>query len=132
MRSLGIGSEALGQGSADRLAGMSLLRAKRGSEPPSSRNGADSMKRILAFAASAVALSGCTTAQAPPVIATQTVIASDDRAAPDTMRWLYGSGEAAGVSIQTWRQISVDSQDLKDTHGTDLVKNRASCSRAVA
>ena len=64
------------------------------------------MKRILAFAASAVALSGCTTAQAPPVIATQTVIASDDRAAPDTMRWLYGSGEAAGASIQTWRQIA--------------------------
>ncbi len=64
------------------------------------------MKRILAFAASAVALSGCTTAQAPPVIATQTVVASDDRAAPDTMRWLYGSGEAAGASIQTWRQIA--------------------------
>ncbi len=30
-------------------------------------------------------------------------MASDD--APDTMQWLYGSGEAAGVSIQAWRAL---------------------------
>ncbi|NVD44709.1 5'-nucleotidase, lipoprotein e(P4) family [Qipengyuania atrilutea] len=29
-----------------------------------------------------------------------------EAAAPDSMRWLYGSGEAAGVSIQAWRQLA--------------------------
>ena len=51
-----------------------------------------------------LALSACATTpatQAPSV-------APSDRSsdAPDTMQWLYGSGEAAAVSIQTWRQIA--------------------------
>ena len=33
-------------------------------------------------------------------------VSGGEAAAPDTMRWLYGSGEAAAASIQTWRQIA--------------------------
>ncbi|MBX7481540.1 5'-nucleotidase, lipoprotein e(P4) family [Qipengyuania qiaonensis] len=64
------------------------------------------MIRILTLATSAIALAGCATADAGSVVGTTTPAASDEKPAPDTMRWLYGSGEAAGASIQTWRQIA--------------------------
>lgn len=66
----------------------------------------------------ALALAGCATAPAaeppaaalpaapaPPVAAAP---ATDpgDAPAPDGMRWLYGSGEAAGASIQAWRMLA--------------------------
>ena len=55
----------------------------------------------------AAALAGCATlpAAAPPAAAPRAELTRDD-AAPDTMRWLYGSGEAAGVSIQAFRQLA--------------------------
>ena len=62
------------------------------------------MKQILTLAASAVALAGCATMSSGPVTGPATV--AKEKAAPDTMRWLYGSGEAAAASIQTWRQIA--------------------------
>lgn len=62
------------------------------------------MKQILTLAASAVALAGCATMNSGPVTGPATV--AKEKAAPDTMRWLYGSGEAAAASIQTWRQIA--------------------------
>lgn len=67
------------------------------------------MKHALNLCAAALALSGCATAGAttvadapPPPIANNSASAD----APDSMRWLYGSGEAAGVSIQTWRMLA--------------------------
>ena len=62
------------------------------------------MKQILTLAASAVALAGCATMNSGPVAGPAT--AGNEKTAPDTMRWLYGSGEAAAASIQTWRQIA--------------------------
>ncbi len=56
----------------------------------------------MALAASACAPSVATTA--PPVGAAP--VSGLDSDAPDSMRWLYGSGEAAGVSIQTWRMLA--------------------------
>ncbi|UVI39732.1 5'-nucleotidase, lipoprotein e(P4) family [Qipengyuania spongiae] len=53
----------------------------------------------------ATALSGCTTALAPPADTVRPVTTALSDPAPDAMRWLYASGEAAGVSIQTWRMI---------------------------
>ena len=64
------------------------------------------MKRIFILATSAVALAGCATVDAAPVATAPVETAGDEKPAPDTMRWLYASGEAAGASIQTWRQIA--------------------------
>lgn len=59
------------------------------------------MKRLFAVAASAVMVGGCATTPdaAPPATGL-------DAPAPATMQWLYGSGEAAGASIQAWRSIA--------------------------
>lgn len=63
------------------------------------------MRHILSLAAGALALAGCTTTtnyyqdSAPAA-------KSDADDAPDSMRWLYGSGEAAAVSIQSWRMLA--------------------------
>lgn len=59
----------------------------------------------------AAALSGCaaqTASVAPPAAAVPTPAArlGIDDPAPDSMRWLYGSGEAAGASIQAWRMLA--------------------------
>ena len=64
------------------------------------------MTRFLLLAAGALALGGCSAAGPRPSAASAPVNAGEDRPAPDTMRWLYGSGEAAAASIQTWRQIA--------------------------
>lgn len=66
------------------------------------------MIRSLVISAAAVALAGCTTAttnyyQASAKPEAVQSISSD---APDSMRWLYGSGEAAAVSIQSWRMLA--------------------------
>ena len=57
------------------------------------------MMRTIMTSIAALALAGCATTPAP-----QAPVASAD--APDTMQWLYGSGEAAGASIQAWRNIA--------------------------
>lgn len=76
--------------------------------------------RKTAFALAALGpmlLAGCAGGQAPastlPVAAPAPVsalapaaIAPGERPAPDTMRWLYGSGEAAGASIQAYRMLA--------------------------
>lgn len=69
------------------------------------------MMRSLLVTVVALALSSCATPVAEPV--TPQVAAHvppslppGERAAPDGMRWLYASGEAAGASIQTWRQLA--------------------------
>ena len=61
----------------------------------------------FAFVAVSIVLTGCaqnTATTAMPRAAPPSVTL--DTAAPDSMRWLYGSGEAAGVSIQTWRMLA--------------------------
>ena len=58
------------------------------------------MMRSAFVALSALALSACATTSVEPAAAP----AGAD--APDTMQWLYGSGEAAGASIQAWRNIA--------------------------
>lgn len=63
------------------------------------------MTRLFLLAASALALAGCATADATP-LASAPAPATGESPAPDTMRWLYASGEAAGASIQTWRQLA--------------------------
>ncbi len=67
--------------------------------------------RTLVLTAAALALSACATTDAAPVA--QQVPAdipaslpAGERDAPDGMRWLYASGEAAGASIQAWRQLA--------------------------
>ncbi|MBX7533748.1 acid phosphatase [Qipengyuania sp. 1XM1-15A] len=57
------------------------------------------MMRAGLVSCAALALAACQT-----VPAAEAPVASAD--APDTMQWLYGSGEAAGASIQTWRNIA--------------------------
>lgn len=58
----------------------------------------------------ALLLAGCATTEATEVAsapaATSAPANPGSRPAPDTMRWLYGSGEAAGASIQAWRQLA--------------------------
>ena len=54
-------------------------------------------------------LAGCATApavQAPLANAPAPAIEGGAAPAPDSARWLYGSGEAAGASIQAWRQLA--------------------------
>ena len=57
------------------------------------------MIRAAAASLATFALAACATAPAPEA---QRVAAN----APDTMQWLYGSGEAAAVSIQAWRSLA--------------------------
>ena len=57
------------------------------------------MIRTALASIAALALAGCATTPAP-----EAPVASAD--APDTMQWLYGSGEAAGASIQAWRSLA--------------------------
>lgn len=57
------------------------------------------MIRTLSTSFVALALAGCATTPAP-----EAPVASSD--APAAMQWLYGSGEAAGVSIQAWRNLA--------------------------
>ncbi|MFT6473331.1 5'-nucleotidase, lipoprotein e(P4) family [Qipengyuania profunda] len=64
------------------------------------------MTRFFLLAASTIALAGCATVEAAPIAAAPAAVTGEDQPAPDTMRWLYGSGEAAGASIQTWRQLA--------------------------
>lgn len=73
-------------------------------------------KTRLALAALAAALlAGCAgsptpAAQlpvaAPAPVAAPVATAPGERPAPDSMRWLYGSGEAAGASIQAYRMLA--------------------------
>ena len=64
------------------------------------------MKRqALALAFLAAMASGCSTAPIGSIAsAPETVPLESD--APDSMRWLYGSGEATGASIQTYRMLA--------------------------
>ena len=64
------------------------------------------MTRFFLLAASTIALAGCAAVEAAPIAAAPAAATGEDQPAPDTMRWLYGSGEAAGASIQTWRQLA--------------------------
>ena len=63
------------------------------------------MTRFALLAASALALAGCATVDAADTVSAPAA-RGGEAPAPDTMRWLYGSGEAAAASIQTWRQIA--------------------------
>ena len=68
--------------------------------------------RHIAIGTMALALAGCATSQgaelasAPPAPVPAASVAPGERAAPDGMRWLYGSGEAAAASIQAWRNLA--------------------------
>ena len=67
------------------------------------------MRRAATLALAATLLAGCATTDAAEVAsapAAPVAATGGDRDAPDTMRWLYGSGESAGASIQAWRQIA--------------------------
>ncbi|MBX7541317.1 HAD family acid phosphatase [Qipengyuania sphaerica] len=59
------------------------------------------MIRTGLLSLAAVALAACATMPAPEP---EVPLASTD--APDSMQWLYGSGEAAGASIQAWRNLA--------------------------
>lgn len=72
-------------------------------------------KPNFAAALVTVLLAGCASAPTPeaqlPVAApapapAPVAAAPGERPAPDTMRWLYGSGEAAGASIQAYRMLA--------------------------
>lgn len=69
--------------------------------------------RFLALSAASL-LAGCAAqtatvpppaAPAAPAPAGPAILGLDD-AAPDPLRWTYGSGEAAGASIQAWRALA--------------------------
>ena len=69
---------------------------------------------LTAMLASAL-LAGCAATPAPTPAPTIVAAAPapapaaalpGDQAAPDSMRWLYGSGEAAGASIQAYRMLA--------------------------
>lgn len=67
--------------------------------------------RSLSLALAAATLAGCaaqTATLAPPAAAAPAAPAllGIDDPAPDPMRWTYGSGEAAGASIQAWRALA--------------------------
>lgn len=68
---------------------------------------------LIALSSAALALGGCATtaptapiASAPQPAAPATSADPLERPAPDSMRWLYGSGEAAGASIQAFRALA--------------------------
>lgn len=62
-----------------------------------------SRKPLCAALLAASMLGGCATTVVPTE---SSAVAGLDSPAPDSMRWLYASGEAAGVSIQTWRMLA--------------------------
>lgn len=62
------------------------------------------MRQAFAPLALSLALTACQTT--PPVASAPPAPAAGDAPAPDSARWLYGSGEAAGASIQAWRQLA--------------------------
>ena len=68
------------------------------------------MAAFLTLMAAAFALVGCATTAAQneplPAASATASTAPLDRPAPDSMRWLYGSGEAAALSIQTFRALA--------------------------
>jgi len=70
----------------------------------------------------ALALAGCATQAVPPATSAPAAPAAKtpdgNAAAPDSMRWLFGSGEAAAVSIQAWRMLA-DYVDVQVAAGTD-------------
>jgi len=53
-----------------------------------------------------LALAGCAGAGSPQSTPPPVAPSGGDAPAPDTMRWLYGSGEAAAVSIGTYRALA--------------------------
>ena len=61
----------------------------------------------LAVGTAALALAGCATPGAQIEQPVQAATSADplDQPAPDSMRWLYGSGEAAAASIQAYRML---------------------------
>lgn len=65
------------------------------------------MRNAATPAILAILLAGCASTQASQVVsAPATPLAGGQREAPDPARWTYGSGEAAGASIQAWRQLA--------------------------
>ncbi|MDG6079121.1 acid phosphatase [Erythrobacter litoralis] len=62
--------------------------------------------RTVFAAALALAATGCATAPDSAPLASAQAAVTLESDAPDSMRWLYGSGEAAGASIQTWRMLA--------------------------
>lgn len=65
------------------------------------------MMRLAPLLAGALVLAGCTTTTTNYYQnADGPTVRSDGADAPETMQWLYGSGEAAGASIQAWRNIA--------------------------
>ena len=63
--------------------------------------------RQTATALLALALAGCATvAETPVEPSLPPAVAPGEKPAPDSMRWLYGSGEAAAASIQAWRSLA--------------------------
>jgi 5'-nucleotidase (lipoprotein e(P4) family) len=62
--------------------------------------------RALFAGAATVLLAGCATAPVSVAPSPPTPAITGDSAASDSMRWLYGSGEAAGVSIQAYRALA--------------------------
>lgn len=63
-----------------------------------------------ALAAATLSLAACSTTvtnyAAPPAPVSREASLTLDSDAPDTQRWLFGSGEAAGASIQAFRQLA--------------------------
>lgn len=86
-----------------------------------------SLKAAPGIAALAVVLTGCAVQPHAPVSRAVPAAQPASRAAPDSMRWLYGSGEGAGASIQTFRALAdyVERQAVK-TSGS---KNKAADQR---
>lgn len=67
------------------------------------------MRNAATLTLTALLLAGCATNETSEVASTPVAVAAPtggEQPAPDTMRWLYGSGESAGASIQAWRQIA--------------------------
>ncbi len=66
------------------------------------------MTRLLAALGCALALAGCAAAGGNAGVGSsgQESAAAAPALPPETMRWLYGSGEAAALSIQTFRNIA--------------------------
>ena len=66
------------------------------------------LTRIGTIALTAVALVGCAQTMAQTAVATpvDAVTSKGDQPAPDGKRWQYGSGEAAGATIQAWRALA--------------------------
>lgn len=68
------------------------------------------MRRTLTLLCTAAALTACQTSTTNHYYSGQAGDAASasslEAEAPDTMQWLYGSGEAAASSIQAWRQLA--------------------------